>query len=111
VDLLGELRGARSASTKEAVAAVERTAYCAWMTATDPERWVGLLERFGLLAAPSSCQKRPVKVMRDSVQQTFISRSPSVKRAMRLVGSASNAENILPLPPVAKPTSMRPRLS
>ncbi len=48
VDLLSELRGARSASTKEAVAAVERTAHCGWVTATDPERWGGLLERFGL---------------------------------------------------------------
>jgi hypothetical protein len=43
VDLLGELRGARPASTKEAIAGVERTAHCGWVTATDPERGVGVL--------------------------------------------------------------------
>ena len=48
LNLLGELCGGRPAGPKKAVAVAERTAHRCRVTATDPERGVGLLEGFGL---------------------------------------------------------------
>src|SRR5689334_8938671 len=46
LDLLRELFGCRTTSSKEAVAVTKRATHCIWMAATDPQRRVGLLERF-----------------------------------------------------------------
>jgi hypothetical protein len=62
------------------------------------------------MAPPSSCQKRPLKFTSGSVQSARIRSSPSVNRARKLARSTPNAENIRFPPPVAMPTSSRPRL-
>ena len=69
--------------------------------------WTGL----GSIAPSATCQKRPSKSIRGSVQQARISASPSVNRPTNVAGSTSNAAKARYRPPLPRPTSIRPRLS
>jgi hypothetical protein len=81
-----------------------------WLAPNQIGGW-GFWNGLGSIAASFNCQNRPSKLTRSSVQRAFISRSPSLNRATRLVGSTWKAENMRPRPPVPTPISSRPRLN
>ena len=63
------------------------------------------------MAAFCSDQNCPSKLISGSVQQAFITASPSVNRVTRRSGPMPNAANGRPRPPVPNPISSRPWLS